>query len=510
MRNTLTKIVSIEDNHASKTDITLICIPKLTVKGPLLSLTQLQACIKQSNFTSTCYDFNIWFYNKTIDTKLSYIWKVLDNTLITEKIKKIETEYINFWNVFFDEIVKKDNPKILGLCAFSSWSYPGIDIIVKEVKKNYPNIKILIGGPAVRDAPPDKSSYGLDNNKDYFINLQNKNLIDDFICGDAEKSIVEYLRGNMNYPGINNFEPQDIINQEDIPTPDYENIDMSAYKDPHYYIRGSRGCVRKCAFCNVPLLWKTFRWRSGKHIADEIINLYEKYNVKKFYLIDSLTNGNQKEFMNLMNWISQYKKLTKAKFSIGGQFIMREKNQVPLEMFSLMKEAGYNEPTIGIESGSEKVRKELGKYFSNESIEFHLEEMNKVGLKMVPLFFVGFPTETDNDFDQSVNILSLFAKYPNVVNLIHMDHPMHVIEGTPVAMDHERFDILNVTNSFIWESKHSDYKKRIERFFIFLDKAIELNLYKRPRVSDKAYTMINDYKTYSNLDKGVLQIMDSW
>jgi len=494
----------------SNTDITLVCIPKLKVKGPLLALTQLQACIKQAGFVSTVYDFNVWFYNKTIDTELNYIWKVLDNTLITDKIKNIEKQYIHLWNIFFDQIVKNDNPKILGISAFSSWSYPGIDIIVKQVRQKHPSIKILIGGPAVRDAPPDKSSYGLSNNKDYFINLKNKKFIDDFICGDAEKSIVEFLKGNKNYPGINNFNPEPIIDQEEIPTPDYDNIDMSLYKDPHYFIRGSRGCVRKCAFCNVPLIWKKFRWRSGEHIADEMIDLYEKHNVKKFYLIDSLTNGNQKEFMNLMRWIGQYKKLTKAKFTIGGQFIMREKKQVPINMFKLMKEAGYNEPTIGIESGSEKVRKELGKYFSYVSVEYHLEEMNKVGLKMIPLFFVGFPTETDDDFQQSVDILDLFAKYPNVVRLIHMDHPMHVIEGTPVAMDHARFDILNVTNSFIWESKHSDYKKRIERFFIFLDRAIDLNLYKRPTVSDKAYTMINDYKNHKNLDNKVLKIMDSW
>ena len=382
--------------------------------------------------------------------------------------------------------------------------------MIEQVKKKYPSIKILIGGPAVRDAPPDKSSYGLSNNKDYFLNLIDKKLIDDYICGDAEESIVEYLKGNRNYPGINNFNPDPIVDQEAIPTPNYDDIDMTVYKDPHYFIRGSRGCVRKCAFCNVPLIWKKFAWRGGEHIADEIIDLYEKHNVKKFYLIDSLTNGNQKEFMNLMRWISQYKKLTKAKFSIGGQFIMREKKQVPDNMFKLMKDAGYSEPTIGIESGSEKVRKELGKYFSNESVEYHLEEMNKVGLKMIPLFFVGFPTETDYDFQQSVDILDLFAKYPEVVRVIHMDHPMHVIEGTPVAMDHARFGILNLTNSFMWESKHSDYKKRIERFFIFLDRAIHLNLYKRPTVSDKAYTMINDYKTHSNLDKGELQIMDGW
>lgn len=493
-----------------KTDITFVCIPKLKVKGPLLAITQLKACAKQAGFSATAHDFNIWFYNKTIKTKLDYIWKVLDNTLITDKISNIKKEYQHHWNIFFDSIVKKDAPKILGICAFSSWSYPGLDIIVEQVRLRHPKIKILIGGPAVRDAPPDKSSYGLNNNKDYFLNLKKNNLIDDFICGDAELSIVEYLKNNMDYPGINNFNSQPIIDQESIPTPDYEDMEMSLYKDPHYFIRGSRGCVRKCAFCNVPLIWQKFRWRSGEHIADEIIELYEKYDVKKFYLIDSLTNGNQKEFLKLMEEIKDYKLYTKAKFSIGGQFIMRERNQVKDEMFSLMKEAGYTKPTIGIESGSEKVRRELGKYFSNDSIKYHLENMNKVGLKMVPLFFVGFPTETDEDFQQSVDILDLFAQYPKVVDLVHMDHPMHVIEGTPVAMDHARFDIINVTNSFIWESKHSNYKKRIERFFIFLNRAIELNLYKKPTVSDKAYTMIDDYKEFKDLNPKVLNIMESW
>ena len=94
------------------TDITLVCIPKLKVKGPLLALTQLQACIKQAGFVSSAYDFNIWFYNKTIDTDLNYIWKVLDNTLITDKIENIKYDYIKFWNIFFDEIVQKDNTNL--------------------------------------------------------------------------------------------------------------------------------------------------------------------------------------------------------------------------------------------------------------------------------------------------------------------------------------------------------------------------------------------------------------
>ena len=492
------------------TDIAFIAIPKLDIKGPILAITQLKSCVNNAGFKAKCYDFNIWLYNKTINTDIGYIWKVMDNTLITEKISNIEAQYAAYWNEFFAEVVERDNPRIIGITAFSSWTYPGLDIIVEQVRELYPHIKILIGGPAVRDAPPDKSTYGIENNADYFYNLKEKDLIDDFICGDAEYSVVEYLKGNMTYPGINNFNPIDIDDQEVIPFPDYEDIDMTQYKDPHYFVRGSRGCVRHCAFCNVPSIWRKFRSRSGEHIAKEIIALYEKHKVKNVYLIDSLTNGNQKEFLKLLEHITQYKNQTHAEFTIGGQFIMREKHQVPDRMFDLMKSAGYLRPTIGIESGSEKVRRELGKYFSNESIEYHLQQMDRVGLQMIPLFFVGFPTETEEDFEQSINLLNMFVKYKAVVPVIHMDHPMHVIEGTPVALDPERYDIEHITNSYKWESKHSDYKRRIERFFIFLDEAIKRNLYKRPVVSNKSYTMIDEYKQYSNLDSRVVNIMESW
>ena len=240
-------------------------------------------------------------------------------------------------------------------------------------------------------------------------------------------------------------------------------------------------------------------------------NLILVYNFKKVYLIDSLTNGNQREFINLMENMALYKKYNKqAKFNIGGQFICREKNQVPSRMFDLMKRSGYGTPTIGIESGSEKVRKELGKYFSNESIEYHLQEMERVGIKMIPLFFVGFPTETDEDFEESVKLLDMFVKYKDVVKRIHMDHPMHIIPGTPVHIDPEKYDIRNITNSYEWESDHNDYKKRIERFFILLDEAIKRDLYDRPTVSNKSYTMINDYYKYNKLDKRVVEIMESW
>ena len=62
-------------------DIIFVAIPKLQLKGPILSITQLKACVKNAGFSSKCYDFNIWLYNKTKDTELSYIWKVLDNTI---------------------------------------------------------------------------------------------------------------------------------------------------------------------------------------------------------------------------------------------------------------------------------------------------------------------------------------------------------------------------------------------------------------------------------------------
>lgn len=501
------------------TDIVFLSVPKLQLKGPILSIHLLKACVIQAGFSAKALDFNAWFANQVKGTSLYECWTNPDNKILTDRhaIKSIEDQYEMVWEMFWEEKIEKLDPKIIGICAFSEWTLPNIGLISKWIRAKNPNIKILVGGPCLKHQRAVQY-------------LQP--LIDDFITGDAELSIVEYLKGNMTYPGINvmpesagNWKDGNLLgsfgshdnnfDRNDIPPPDYDDLDKSLYHNnkPLYSICGSRGCVRRCAFCNVPAIWPKFMFRGGKIIADEMIYLYEKYGGHKFLFTDSLINGNLKEFYVLLKELCAYKKRNpKADFKFMGQFITREKNQISDDMFDLMRDAGYDHVTTGIESGSEKLRKEMNKNFSNDAIEYHLQQLQRVGMTMVPLMFVGFPTETEDDFQETIKLMDMFQKYPDVVKYVTTDHPMIIVKNSPVYINKDEFHIREFQDGNYWVSDFSTRKLRIERHYKFLDEIDKRGLWERKRhlISSRTHTMAEEYMQYENLDQEVVDIINSW
>lgn len=453
------------------TDIALISLPKLEIKAPLLALGQLKSCVESNGFTCKTFDFNMWLYQKTKDTDLNNIWDPLDNTLLDEELlEQNKNSYIPLIDEFIKNTLLKVNPKIIGLSVFSFWTFPILKLFLKQLKKVFFK-KIVIGGPALTSLQSQ--------NQEQVTLLLEGNLINDFISGDAEISLVEYIKGNTEYPGINNYEYNNNFIRDELPYADFSDFDLSLYKS-RLYVSGSRGCVRKCAFCNVPLLWTKYMSKSSDRIVDEIITYHERYGTEHFRIVDSLVNGNQKIFLDVLRKLSLYNETANDKIEWSGQFIIREKHQTPKEMFDLLKTSGCATLIVGIESGSEKVRRELKKPFSNSAVKYYLDEFERVGLDDIqPLMFVGFPTETDTDFEKSLDMLDLFSKY-KCVTRIGSEHPMLVIPGTPVHIDMELYDIENYEDYFKWTSKHNDYKTRIERFFIFIDKARKLGIYPPP------------------------------
>lgn len=481
------------------TDIALISLPKLDIKAPLLALGQLKSCVESNGFVCKTFDFNMWLYQNTKNTELSTIWDPLDSTLTDEKMLQLkQQEIIEFANRFINEIIYPVNPKIIGFTVFSFWTFPVLKLFLKELKKIYSG-KIIIGGPAL-------TSLQEQNIKEVELLVKN-NLIDDFISGDAELSLVEYLKGNKSFPGINNYAYNNNFVRDDIPFADFSDFDFSIYNS-QLNISASRGCVRKCSFCNVPLLWSKYTSKSAEHIFQEITHYRKKYNIGHFRFVDSLVNGNQKLFLDLLKKLSDYNKSNSKKIAWIGQFIVREIHQTPVEMFDLIKSSGCITLIMGIESGSEKVRYELKKPFSNQAVEFYLENFDRVGLKDIqPLMFVGFPTENSDDFQKSLDILDLFSKY-KCISKIGCEHPMLVIPGTPVHIEMEHYDIDHYEDYFNWTSKHNDYQTRIERFFIFIDKARKLGLY--PTSVGGSQNIFADFYKHSVVNKNldVLKIIE--
>ena len=96
---------------------------------------------------------------------------------------------------------------------------------------------------------------------------------------------------------------------------------------PGVYIAASRGCVRKCSFCNVPDLWPKFRMRSPESIVAEIKHNADQ-GAKVFQFTDSLINGDLKKWRKINYALAELREDKKYQdLRYLGQFICRPRKQ---------------------------------------------------------------------------------------------------------------------------------------------------------------------------------------
>ena len=60
---------------------------------------------------------------------------------------------------------------------------------------------------------------------------------------------------------------------------------------------------------------------------------------------------------------------------------------------------------MGIESVVERVRIALGKNFTNDDIDYHLAMAKKYSVPLLLLLIVGYPTESQQDFEFTKEVI---------------------------------------------------------------------------------------------------------
>ena len=94
-----------------------------------------------------------------------------------------------------------------------------------------------------------------------------------------------------------------------------------------------------------------------------------------------------------------------------GQFIIRSHHSETDNDYEIMSAAGFKILEVGIESGSQGVRWHMGKKFTDEDIDVFMERLSKHGMMVVFLMIVGYPTETLDDFQATVDMLTRYKPY---------------------------------------------------------------------------------------------------
>lgn len=160
----------------------------------------------------------------------------------------------------------------------------------------------------------------------------------------------------------------------------------------------SRGCMGSCTFCSSWTIWKGYRFRNGKNVADEVEMLVARYHAKHLVFQDDTLTGSRKDIMLFCREIIK----RKLKVAIYGTTRV---DQVDMEMLRLMKRAGFYELAFGIESGSPGMLVKINKKTDLAKIERAIRLTRKAGIKTCALMMYGLPHETDKDRHMSEILL---------------------------------------------------------------------------------------------------------
>lgn len=369
--------------------VVITTVPFIDEDTPISAPAVLKASLQANGIECVGLDLNIEIYNKLQNYPnrhlfLDFFYKQKINEEIVEDLTKM----LDFYAV---ELLSHD-PDIIGLTLFSKDSQVFTAWLCAVLRQRAPDVKIIIGGSGLET---------LENSLFKFPDrLKKLGLIDDYITGDAETSLVEYVRGNHDYPGINstNWQPNKFFDQ--LPSPDFSDYRFFKYKYTLLPIVDSRGCVQSCEFCDVIEFWTKFQYLTAENVFNQMLQHIEKYRVYRFQFASSICNGNMREFKKLVKLISDYNDSVSDQEQIHwvGSFIVRPATQHKEELFELIKRSNGFLLT-GVESIVDHVRIALGKKFDNNDLEHHLQMLKKYSIKTNLLMIAAYPTETVEDYE---------------------------------------------------------------------------------------------------------------
>lgn len=424
----------LKNSNNQQADVIITTVPWTDSNIPLMAPAVLKPVVEQAGFSCLAIDLNAEVFSKT--SKIDNITDLLKFFFDNQCPTKASRDWIfDLLESAADQMLVW-KPRYIGLSLFSYVCRSSALWLCYLLKKKDPEVKILLGGAGCLEQFTGPSDFAED--------LISAGLADFHIRGDGENSLYELLKGNTDYPGINDsswkqLEKDDIAK---LPCPDYGDYNFSYYKKKVLPLQGSRGCVRQCTFCDYIVNWPKFRWRTAEDIFNEMLLQYQKYGIRKFKFQDTLTNGNLKEFTKLTQILADYNNTNQNEsFRWSGYYIFREKSASDDRMWQLLAESGAEVLSVGIENINEEIRYAIGKKFSNESIDYHLQKALDYGIKIGMLFIVGYVNETQEHIDFAKRWLDTHTQYQPAIATIQWGAGLGIFPNTYLEKNKENLGI---------------------------------------------------------------------
>lgn len=328
----------------------------------------------------------------------TYGEKMLKEWGLAEEAKVSLAEYtINHQMEQILQDIYKRKPDVIGFSCYI-WNISYVKMILADIKKVLPDVKIWAGGPEV-------SYHG-----EAF--LKEEPAVDLVMMGEGEITFAHFLKALLEgedlkqVPGlmVRNADGtftdtgfRQVMDMSQIPFP-YAFMDMKELEHRIIYYESSRGCPFSCAYC-LSSIDKKLRFRSLDLVLPEL-EWFLQAKVPQVKFVDRTFNCKKSHAMAIWQYIRDHDNgVTNFHFEIAADLLDKDE----LDLLSTMR-PGLVQLEIGVQSTNEKTLETIRRKTDIEEIRQITATINSWhNIHQHLDLIVGLPWEDLKRFKQSFN-----------------------------------------------------------------------------------------------------------
>jgi len=382
-------------------------------------------------------------------------------------------------------------PDIVGATSVTM-NFPVAADIMRTAKRHRPSILAIMGGPHVSfDATRTLETYPE---------------IDLLVLGEGERTIMELvplLADRCEWRGIKGLafrqdgtitvtEPRELIDDLDsIPLPARHLLPLSRYRALGFPVSiiTSRGCPNACIFCQGRrMVGKKVRYRKVEYVMDEIEQILS-YGISRINVADDLFTSNKARVREVCTQIRR--RGLNFKWSAFARV-----NTVDRETLKMMRDAGCDALSFGIESGNQEMLRLVKKGITLEQARNAVELCKEVGIMAHASFMVGLPGESPDSLRDT-------QEFSKSLGISYGYHFLSPFPGTDVREKIEGYDLEILTDDWTRYDANSAIVRtsrlepeEMEAFVALLDQEI----------TEKWERQVRDYREGRGLTEDNLRV----
>lgn len=327
-------------------------------------------------------------------------------------------------------------PDVIGITCVTM-NFKGAARIIRDAKRHNPRVVTIMGGP--------HATFDAENTLRVLPEL------DLIVLGEGEQTLSELLPVIHDRPAwasVNGLAmrqdgtclltgPRDFIADLDtLPMPARHLLPISRYLALGFPVSiiTSRGCPNRCIFCcGRRMVGYKVRYRTPKLIVDEIEDILS-YGFTRINIADDLFTSNKDRVRAFCD------ELKRRGITIAWTAFARV-NTVDPEVLAIMRAAGCDCISFGIESGNPEMLKRVRKGITLDQARRAVQYCKDAGIGAHASFMLGLPGESP----QTIRDTSTFAASLDIDYGFHLLAPF---PGTTVREERANYDIEILTDDW--------------------------------------------------------------